>query len=224
MRSLPRGVLAALLLVAPAGVARAGVVQVQLRLPAPQKIDTAGMTRLLVAGFRANDHPSLDLDREINRSLRDLFRRKSRLEVLDVDPFPLPEQSIEEAIRNAAYWKRLGTRFNADLIVAGTLEFASRDESGFVQEDVISELTGQRQRRSRWAEREAFRMDLGLYFFRGSSGDLMYEDHFTEEMAFEGKGNDDLSVLLQVFDRVSEGILGIITPRARVETRYLFTE
>lgn len=127
-----------------------GVVEVQIRLPAPQKIDTTGMNRLLVGGFRTNDHPTLDLDREINRSLRELLRRNTKFEILDVEPLPLPEQPIEDAIRNTAYWKRIGTRFGADIIVAGTLDFTSRDQSGFVQEDFISELTGQRVRRTRW--------------------------------------------------------------------------
>ncbi len=207
-----------------AAPALAGVVEVQVALPSPQKIDTQGMKRLLVGGFRTNDHPSVDLDRELNHNLRELFQKKTSFEVLDVDPLPLPEQPIEEAIRNTAYWKRLGERFNADLIVGGTLRFESTDQSGFVEQDVISQLTGQRLRQSRWAEREGFTMDLGLYFFRGSSGELLYEDHFTEETVYDGKSNDDLSILFQLMDRVSESILGIITPRTRTEMRYLFTE
>jgi hypothetical protein len=182
------------------------------------------MTRLLVGGFRAVDHPRLDLPREVNASLRALFRKKTGFEVLDVEPLPLPEQTIEEVLRNSDYWKRVGARFNADLIVAGTVEFGSSDQSGFVQEDVISELTGQRLRRSRWVERESFKLDLGLFFIRASSGELLYEDHFIEDMAFEGKLNDDLTVLHQVVDRVSEGILGIVTTRPRIEMRHLFTE
>src|SRR5262245_12723084 len=189
---------------------RAGSVEVQVSLPAPQKIDTTGMKRLLVGGFRANDNPELDLPKEINASLRSLFHKHTGFEVLEVDPLPLPEQPIEEAIRNTDYWKRLGARFNADLIVAGTIDFGAHDQSGFVQEDVIAELTGQRMRRSRWVERESFRLDLGLLFFRASSGELMYEGHFIEEMVFDGKMNDDLPVLHQVFDRVGDAIPGIV--------------
>jgi len=202
----------------------AGAVEVQVKLPTPQKIDTTGMSRLLVGGFRVNDNPEVDIDREVNRSLRDLLRKNTKFEIIEADSLPLPEQSIEEAIRNAAYWKRLGARFNADIIVGGTVDFSSHDESGFMQEDVISELTGQRMRRSRWVERESFKLEMGLYFFRGSSGELLYEDHFTEGAAFDGKSNDDLSVLNDLFERLGESVLGILTPRTRVETRYLFTE
>ena len=161
---------------------------------------------------------------EVNTSLRNLLQKKTGFEVLDVEALPLPEQTIEDVLRNSDYWKRLAARFNADLIVAGTVDFGSTDQSGFVQEDVVSELTGQRMRRSRWVEREAFKLDLGIFFFRGASGELLYEDHFIEDMAFEGKLNDDLTVLHQVFDRMSEGIRGIVTTRPRVEMRHLFTE
>ena len=202
----------------------AGTVEVQVMLPAPQKVDTTGMKRLLVGGFRAGDHPEVDLPREMNALLRSLFQKHTGFEIIDADSPPLPEQPIEEAMRNSEYWKRLATRFNADLIVAGTVGFTASDQSGFVQEDVISELTGQRLRRSRWVERESFKLDLGLFFVRGASGDLLYEDHFVEEMMFDGKLNDDLTVLHQVFERVSEGVLGIVTTRPRVEMRHLFTE
>jgi len=200
------------------------VVEVPISLPTEQKLDTTGMSRLLVGGFRTNDQPEVDLAGEVTASLKDLFRRRTGFEVLDVEPLPLPEQPIADAIRNTSYWKRLARRFNADLIVAGTLEFNSRDESGFVEQDVVSPLTGQRYRRSVWADREAFHMDLGVYFFRGSTGELVYEDHYTEENVFAGKANDDLTVLHQLLERVSEALLSIVTPRNRIETRYLFTE
>lgn len=207
-----------------AGPCLAGAVEVSVGIPLPQKVDTTGMRRLLVAAFRAGDHPQIDLDRETVRELRGLFRKRSPFEVLEVDPLPLPEQPIEDAIRNTAYWKRLAARFNADLLIGGTVEYSAHDISGFVQEDVISPMTGQRMRRSRWAERESFKLDLGLYYFRGSSGELLYEDHFSEELAFDGKANDDLTVLHQIMERLGDGIVGVVVPVERVETRYLLTE
>lgn len=221
---MSRSLVVAAMALLPGAAAIGGVHQVQIRIPIPEKIDTTGMSRLLVGGFRTGDHPTVDLEGELNASLRGMFEKGTRFEVLEVESLPMPEQPVDEAVRNAGYWKRLGKRFNADLIVGGTLELTARDESGFLQEDVISEVTGQRLRQSRWVERESFHMVLGVYFFRGSTGELMYEDHFTEETVFGGQSNDDLSVLNTLIDRVSGGILGILAPRSRVETRYLLTE
>ena len=202
----------------------AGVVQVQVKLPAEQRLDTANVRRVLVAGFRASDHLTLSLDKEVAKALKDLIRRKTGFELIDADPPPLPEQPIEEAMKNEAYWRRLGQRFNADLIIGGTVDYASRDESGFSEQDQVMTDTLQRNRHTVWVEREGFRLELGLYFFRGTSGKLVFEDHFTEEMVFRGKENDDLSVLLALFERLHESILGIVIARPKVETRYLFTE
>lgn len=218
---VPAAVLAGLLAALPA---TAAVVQVQIDLPATQKLDTAGVKRILVAGFRAADHRTVDLDKEVSKALRTLLSRKTGFEVIDADPPPLPEQPIEEAVRNEAYWRRLGQRFNADLIIGGTIDFSSRDESGFAEQDVLSQMTLQRTRQTVWVEREGFHLDLGLYFFRGATGALAYEDHLVEEKTVRGLENDDLSMLLAIFDQLEESLLGIVVARPRVETRYLFTE
>ena len=202
----------------------AGVVEVQVSLPTSQKIDTTGLNRLLVAGFRSGDHPTINLDEELIDLMRSMFRKRTGFEVLDIDPLPLPEQPMDEVIRNTAYWKRLGKRYNADLIIGGSIDFTTSDQSGFAEHDVISQITGQRIRQTVWVEREAFLLDLGLYFFRGASGELVYEDHYSEQLMFPGKFQDPLSVLHGIVDDLEEPILGIVTSRRRVETRYLFTE
>ncbi len=222
-RAIPL-VVAIIALGAPVAPLRASVVEVEVQIPMSEKVDTTGMVRLLVGGFRSGSHPSVDLDAETIEALRSMLRKNTRFEVLDVETMPLPEQPLEDAIRNAAYWKRLSQRYNADLIIGGTVEFVAIDESGFMEQDYISDLTGHRQRHTVWVERESFKMDLRLYFFRGASGELIYEDVFSESTMFIGKGNDDLTILHESIDAVGEGILSIITPRTRTETRYLFTE
>ncbi len=202
----------------------AGVVEVQIKLPLPQKIDVTDTRRILVGGFRANDDPALDLEVEYGKYLRDLLRRRSRFEVVEGDPPPLPEQELADIVANAAYWKRIAQRFNADLVIAGVLDFERTDKSGFVQEDYINPVSGQRARRTRYAEREGFSLAVTLYYFKGSGGELLYEEKLTEEAVFEGKGNDSLTALHQLSERSSPEVLGVLMPRQKTETRFLFTE
>lgn len=204
--------------------ALAGAVPVQITLPVPQKIDVTGMRRLLVAGFRSNDDPTLDIDQEFIKQTRALLKKRSTFEVLEVDPPPLPEQELQDIIRNSSYWRRLAQRYSADLIIAGTLEFDRSDKSGFIQEDVISPYTGQRLRRTRYAEREGFNMTSRLYYFKGETGELLYEQRLSEEAVFDGTGHDGLTALLQLTERSSPEVLGVLMPRQKTETRYLFTE
>ncbi|MBI3450908.1 MAG: hypothetical protein HY049_18585 [Acidobacteria bacterium] len=204
--------------------ARAGILEVQIKLQMPQKIDVTGVRRVLVAGFRANDNPDLDIDVEYRKHLKSLLKHRSNFEVIDADPPPLPEQEPAEIVKNAAYWKRLGERFSADLILAGLVDFDKSNKSGFVQEDIINPTTGQRYRRTRYADREGFKLGATHYFFRGATGELVYEGRLTEEVMYEGLGNDSLNALLQLAERMSPDLLGVVTPRERSETRYLLTE
>ena len=204
--------------------ASAGTVPVQVRLPIPQKIDVTGMRRLLVAGFRASDHPQMDVDEEFIDFTRDMLRKRSTFEILDVDPPPLPEQEMKDIIRNASYWRRLASRYSADLIIAGSVDFERTDKSGFIQEDIISPYTGQRLRRTRYAEREGFSMSTRLYYFMGETGELLYDQRLSEEATFDGRGHDGLAALHQLTERSVPEVLGVLMPRQKTETRYLFTE
>jgi hypothetical protein len=204
--------------------ASAGVIEVQVRLQVPQKIDVTGMRRVLVGGFRAGDNPDLDVETEYVKYLRGLLKHKSTFDVIEADAPPLPEQDLADVVKNVAYWKGIAQRFSADLIIAGVVNLERSDRSGFVQEDIINPTTGQRYRRTRYAEREAFTFAVTHYFFKGETGELLYEGRLTEESVYEGRGNDALSSMLQLADRMSPEILGIVTPHEKSETRYLFTE
>ena len=206
------------------GSALAGVVEVPVTLPITQKIDVTGMRRILVGGFRSNDDPSLDIDVEYVKYLRNLLRRRSTFDIIDADSPPLPEQELTDIVANTAYWRRLAQRFSADLIVAGVVNFDRTDKSGFVTEDYINPISGQRSRRTRFAEREGFEMAVTLYFFKGADGELLYEGKLTEEAVFEGRGNDGLTALHQLSERSAPEVLGVLMPRQKTETRYLFTE
>ena len=223
-RIIPRrlALAAAFLAAAPA---MAGTSQVQVELPVPERIDMAGIESLLVTRLvLLNDNPKVDLNREMTALLRKEFRKKTPLRVVDVEPPPLPEQSLDELVRNAPFWRDMGEKFGADLILTASLQYEISDRSGFVQEDIISPVTGQRVRRSRYADREGFEMKIHLYFLKGRTGELVYDDTFREDTTVEGRGNDPLAVLFGMFEHIEPDVLGIVSPRHKVESRTLFTD
>ena len=214
-----------LLLLLPAGAAAAGTLQVQVVLPLPERIDMTGVDTILVTRLvLLTDNPKVDLNREMVGLIKRELRKKSRLQVLDVEPPPLPEQSLDELTANAPFWKDMGEKYGADLILTGSLGYDITDRSGFVQEDFISPTTGQRIRRTRFADREGFAMRLHLYFIRGRTGKLVFDDRFSQESTLDGRGNDPLNALFAMFDNIESDVLGIIAPKDRVESRTLFTE
>lgn len=218
---------AALLLIAAAlvGPVRAGVLHVTLTVPTPEVLDMSGIHKILVTRFVIDQEvPDFDLNREMVNGLRRDLRRRTNLEILDVEPPPLPEQPLRDLIANTGFWQRLASRYGADMVIAGRAAFFVSDRSGFVQRDEISPVTGQRIRRTRFEDREAFTLDLNLFFLRGSTGALLYEDQFAADETYIGLANDELSGVHMLFERLEDDIVGIIVPRPRTVQRNLFTD
>ena len=198
---------------------------VKVTLPIPERIDMTGIDTILVTRLvLLTDNPKVDLNREMVGLFKRELRKKTPLRVLDVEPPPLPEQSLDELTANAAFWKEMGEKYGADLILTGSLGYDVSDRSSFVQEDFISPVTGQRIRRTRFADREGFEMHLHLYFLRGRSGKLVYDDKFTEDTTMEGRGNDPLTALFTMFDHIESDVMGIVAHKEKTETRTLFTD
>lgn len=207
-----------------AGGAEAGVVKVPISLPLPARLDTTGVQTVLVVNYLESEHPDIELSSEVIRLLRRLLDKGTTLRVLEVDPPSLPEQNLADLIHNAEYWREVGRRYGADLILSGEVAFETIDRSGFVQEDYVSPVTGQRVRRTRYAERESFELKLDLLIFRGATGELAFQDRYQEEALFEGKSTDAFQVLFDLIGRLEPDILGILTGRSRQETRNLLKD
>lgn len=216
--------LLAVLIAASTGDLHAGTVQIPVELPLPERINMTGIETILVTRLvLLTDNPKVDLNREMVGLLRRELRKRTGLRVLDVEPPPLPEQNLDELVKNASFWKDMGEKYGADLILTASLGYEISDRSGFVQEDYISPVTGQRIRRTRYADREGFAMDFHVYFLRGRTGELAFDDKFSEDSTLDGRGNDPLTVLFGMFDHIEPEVMGIISPKQKVESRILFT-
>jgi hypothetical protein len=206
----------------PAG---AGELRVTLTVPMPEVVDMTGISKVLVTRFVIDQEvPDFDLNREMVNGLRRELSTRTNLEILDIEPPPLPEQPLGDLIANTGFWQRLASRYGADMVIAGRAAFLVADRSGFVQVDEISPVTGQRVRRSRFVDREAFTLDMNLFFLRGSTGTLLYEDQFSADETYIGLMNDELSGVHTLFERLEDDIVGIIVPRPRTVQRILFTD
>jgi hypothetical protein len=215
---------AALLLATVLPATAGGWETVQIELPVPPKLDTTGLQTILVASFVTNEHPTIDLNREITRFMRRVLESGTRFEIIDVRPPAIPEQPLDELLANDVFWKKLGRDFGADLIVSGRLLYETRDRSGFVQEDVINPTTQQKVRRTRYAEREEYLLEMNVFFFKGDNGAFLYEDTFKDNALLEGGQYDALQVLYDLIDGIRREVLGILIRQTRVEPRYVWTE
>ncbi|UCF67296.1 MAG: hypothetical protein JSV80_16215 [Acidobacteriota bacterium] len=214
------------LLFAAAPVADAGSWnQVPIELPLPAKLDTDPGESLLVARFRATDHDWIDVGLEISRWMRRQLARTTALDVLDVPPPPIPEQRPAQLAVNDVFWRRLGNDFQADLIVAGVASYQIDDRSGYVTEDVISNITGQTVRQSRFAEMTGFRLRVEIFFLKGDNGALLHNDVWQEETV-RGEGNirEHLEVLFELLESMADDLSAVFLPTRITEPRFIWVE
>ena len=207
------------------GPALAKTMRVTIAVPMPSRLDMQGLRKILVTRFIVDKEVSeFDLNRESVALLRRELRKRTNLEILDVEPPPLPEQPLADLLANTGFWRKLAESHGADLVIAGKVSFEIADRSGYVQVDEISPVTGQRVRRTRFVDREGFNLALRLFFIRGSTGALLYEDQFTGENTLPGKGNDRLTGLFTIFEQFEDDVLGIVVPKTKTAQRNLFTD
>jgi hypothetical protein len=225
MRRLADLLFVVVLAAVPWGGVGAGTVQVQVNLPIPERVNMTGIDSILITRIvLMNDNPKVDVNRETVSYLRRELHKNTRLHVLDVEAPPLPEQPLDELARNPEFWKDMSAKYGADMILTSSLKYEITDRSSFITEDVISPVTGQRVRRTRYADREGFEMEYHVYFIRGRDGALLYDDKFSEDTTLDGKGNDPLTALFIMFEHIQPELFGIIASNQKVESRILFTE
>jgi hypothetical protein len=199
------------------------VVEVTVSLPLPPRLKLDGIKTILVASFRVNDSVLVDVNRELVRYLRSEFRKHSAFEIQPVNPPPaIPEQTLDEMARNAAFFRWLGRENGSDLIVTGAMRYTRRDASGFQDTDIVSETTGQRVRRQAFVEQEEFTFELDVLYFQGATGDLLFRDRLRRQAIFRGSANDPISAFYELGSSIAGDVISAVATRTRTDPRLLF--
>jgi hypothetical protein len=205
------------------GKLKGKVERVEVRLPVPPRLDTSAAKTLLVTSFLADENVLIDTGSELVRFLRSEFRRRTELDVLGITPPPaIPEQSVEDLLANAGFWKHLGREYEADLIVSGAVAYDRRDASGFQDVDRVSPVTGQRVRRTEFVEQEEFTFELDLFFIDGATGQLLLRDRLRRSAIFRGQQNDPITAFFELGEGIADDVLAVVAPRPRSDVRIVF--
>ena len=188
----------------------------------PPRLELDGAETALVASFLSAESAFIDVNRELVRFVRNKLA-KSSLDVLPVTPAPaIPEQTLEDLIANAEFWRYLGREYDADLIVSGAILYGRRDASGFVDVDRISETTGQKVRTTEFVEQEKFSYGLDVIFMDGTTGDLRFRDRLQRSAVYRGSQNDPISAFFQLSESLSPDLMAIVSPRSHTDPRIVF--
>lgn len=225
--------LAAVLLAAlPAALAYAGSVEVKLTLPVRARLDLAGrrtvaaLPFLMVSQEGEGQIPGRDMNvqQEFERYLFKLLRRETKLKVLESGPVEYPTYDLEMLSRDTAFWRAMGERLQADLLLAGSLDFDIQDRSGYRTEEYVSPFDGRTYRRQVLVEETGFEYDIVMQVYDGRTGVLLYSDNFKDFKEYQGENADPLVGMFQNLYSLEDRIVGIFAQQRVEASRVLFSD
>ena len=207
-------------------------VEVRLLLPVPARIDLENRRTILPAPFivvsqegegrlRGTD---IDVQKEFARYIEKVLRRETDLKVVESGPVDYPTYDLDMLARDTDFWKVVGERTGADIIVTGSLDFDVQDRSGYVTEEVTSPFDGRTYYRQVLVEQTGFEYDILVMVFDGKSGELLYEDNFKDFKSFEGEKADPLRGMFENLYALEDRLVGIFVEKEVEASRTLLSE
>jgi hypothetical protein len=215
-----------------ASSAAAGTLEVRLTLPQRAKLDLAGRKSLAVASFLVVSQEgaermkgrNIDVQKEFDRYLLKVLRRETALKVVEAGPIDYPVYDFEQLALQKDFWRALGERTNADLILTGGLDFDIQDRSGYRTEEYVSPYNGRTYYRQVLVEQTGFEYDILMQVYDGKTGDLLYQDNFKDFQSFEGESTDPLAGMFENLLSLEDRILNVFTQKEVEAARVLFTD
>ena len=155
--------------------ASAGSVEVAFAVPVRSLLDLRGYETVTIAPFLVPreegeapiEQRGVNVQDEFDRYMRRILRRRARLKYVTPRGVDYPSFDIDSLSRNGGFWQAVGERSQADLILAGSLDFDIQDRSGYRTEEYVSPYDGRTYYRQVLVERSGFEYDIVLLVFDG---------------------------------------------------------
>lgn len=217
----------------PALPASGGSEEIKLKLPLRPKLATTGRERLALAPFLvasklserkdAARYKDLDLDGEFRRFLGKQLSRRTKMTILPLaSDLQLPSTTLKDLSENASFWKSVGARTGADIVLSGIVDFRVEDRSGFKPEEYVSPLDGRVYQRQVLVESTGFLFEVTILAFDGRTGVRLFQETFKDTKQKQRRVNDDLAGLFENLFALENQLLGLFVVREREALRYVF--
>lgn len=229
---LPAAVRALSVLVLLASPLAAGTVEVKIKLPVRAKIDLGGRRTVALAPFitigregaARQSESGVDVQGEFERHLVKLLRRDTELKVVESGRIDYPSFELGVLSRNRDFWRALGERLQADLLLSGSLDFDVQDRSGYRTEEYVSPFDGRTYYRQVLVEQTGFEYDIVLQVYDGRTGELLYTDNFKDFKQLEGEKADPLKGMFENLYSLEDRIVGVFAQKTIEASRVLLTD
>jgi hypothetical protein len=209
----------------------AGQIEVRLKLPQRARLDLQGRNSVAVAPFLVVTQEgreriqgrNIDVQAEFEKYLNKTLRRQTELKVVEAPAVDYPTFDLNQLAREQDFWRALGERTQADLILAGGLDFDIQDRTGYRTEEYVSPYDGRPYRRQVLVEQTGFEYDILMVVMDGESGQLMYRDNFKDFRSFPSGDVDPVAGMFENLYALEDRILSLFTQKDVETSRVLFT-
>jgi len=212
--------------------AAAGVVEVQLKLPLKPKLNVTGSEKVVIAPFvivaseergKPDRAAKVDVQSEFARYLRKQISKSTKLEIVELPSTRLPSSDLKLLEANRDFWKDLGARTGADLIISGSIDFDIRDKAGYKTEEYVSPVDGRTYYRQVLVESTGFVFDIIITVFNADTGEKIAEENFRDFKEFDQRNYDEILGLFENLRALETQLLGLFVAQESSTTRYVFT-
>ncbi len=216
-----------------AGSAHAATVEVKLSLPVRARIDLTHKHSVVLAPFlvvsKEGEQQSLrlrnvDVQREFQRYLAKLIKRESDLKLIEAQAVDYPTYDLDLLGKNRDFWRAVGERNQADLVLSGSLDFDVQDASGYRTEEYVSPFDGRTYYRQVLVEQTGFEYDIVLQVYDGKTGEQLFSDNFKDFKKFESQSADPLVGMFENLSALEDRLVNVFAQRQVEASRYLFTQ
>ncbi len=233
-RTFPKTLAVPVLLASLAGLAAgpAGAdVQVRLLLPQKAKLDLRGKDSVTVVPFlviaregeRQGPEQDIDVEVEFTRYLQKILRRETDLRVVEPGPVNYPTFDLDQLLEDRDFWRAVGERIQADLVVFGSLDFDIQDRTGYRTEEFVSPLDGRTYYRQVLVEQTGFEYDILMFVVDGGTGRVLYRDNFKDFRSFPSGDVDPIAGMFENLYSLEDRILSVFSQQEVETRRVLFT-
>jgi hypothetical protein len=210
----------------------AGTVEVRLKLPQKARLDLQGRKTVTIAPFlvvtqegqeRGTQGRNIDIQAEFEKYLDKTLRRQTELKIIPAPPLDYPTFDLNQLAKEKDFWRAVGERTQADLILAGGLDFDIQDRTGYRSEEYVSPFNGRTYYRQVLVEQTGFEYDILMQVYDGKTGELLYTDNFKDFQNVESEKADPLAGMFGNLYSLEDRIVGVFTQKEVEATRMLFT-
>ena len=179
--------------------------------------------RVYIAGFSPMSEDEQNLNFETSEYLRSELRKYTMYELVALEElsFPTDEDEFYELVDDAEFFRNLGSRVGADLIVSGRIGLTAEASDGFFPYEYIDRRTGEYRTAQMMVQRTAMTIELELFFHEAATGEIVHEDGFGQTIVYRGRLDPTLQVFFDVMGRVVPRFLDILGPREHTAIRFL---